>query len=844
MRDPIVALLLLSGVASACRKGEPPVDPGVASFTAAAAAATGPAFVDITWMSISNTYFQIGPLNILVDGYFTRLPKSEFFGGGGGLAHTTDALKPDVPAVLQVRDALGGASAVNVLLTAHSHFDHAFDTATWANATGATIYGSKTTCFQVVAQNVPATRCTTINGGERIALSDGVTMRVVRWNHSGDSTTNPEQHNPVELAAVPTPDPVTGGLHAGVADAFPNGGGSRGFLFTVDGPQGRFSWFFQNSASTTDLSVPIVVDGVNYGAPLDNLRAAMTDAGLTSVDLWIGTGGRAVAQLVVPVIRPKAYLPVHWDDLFSPFLNGVPSAFSDTSLEAFLTQSGVSLVRPRQFMDKWRLDVTGVAAIDNGPVKKALGFCKPVTSCAAGRNCGTIADGCGGTVSCGPACTAPQTCGGGGTSNVCGCTPLTSCSSGSNCGTIADGCGGTVSCGPACTAPQTCGGGGTSNVCGCPTTSCTRVSTDQASYAAGSTVTVTYAGLPGNADDWVAIAPAGGPNTTYLAYVFTNGQTSGTASLKAPPAGTYVARAFPHNTFSLLAESAAFTTTSTTTVTTVATDQTSYASGATVTVSYGGLPGFPDDWIAIASAGAPNTKYLAYVFTSGQTSGTATFKAPPGGTYVARAFPHNTFSLLAESAAFTTTTSTMTTTVTTDQTSYASGATVTVSYGSLPGFPDDWIAIASAGAPNTKYLAYVFTNGQTSGTASFRAPPAGTYVARAFPHNTFSLLAESPAFTTTMATAVTTVTTDQTSYASGATVTVTYGGLPGFADDWIAIAPAGAPNTTYLAYVFTNGQTSGTATFKAPAAGTYVARAFPHNTFSLLAQSPSFTATP
>jgi hypothetical protein len=73
---------------------------------------------------------------------------------------------------------------------------------------------------------------------------------------------------------------------------------------------------------------------------------------------------------------------------------------------------------------------------------------------------------------------------------------------------------------------------------------------------------------------------------------------------------------------------------------------------------------------------------------------------------------------------------------------------------------------------------------------------------------------------------------------------VSYGGLPGFPDDWIAIAPVGAPNTTYLGYVFTSGQTTGTATFKAPAAGTYVARAFPHNTFSLLAQSASFTATP
>src|SRR5207247_7451820 len=43
-----------------------------------------------------------------------------------------------------------------------------------------------------------------------------------------------------------------------------------------------------------------------------------------------------------------------------------------------------------------------------------------VTSCAAqGEHCGTLADGCGGTLSCG-SCTAPQTCGGGGVANVCG----------------------------------------------------------------------------------------------------------------------------------------------------------------------------------------------------------------------------------------------------------------------------------------------------------------------------------------------------------------------------------------------------------------------------------------
>jgi uncharacterized protein (TIGR03382 family) len=468
-----IALLLVIGVLGACRNEAPLVGSAVAPLAAAQASTTGPSYVDITWMSISNIYYQTGPLNILTDGYFTRIPQSEFFGGGGGLAHTHDALKPDVPAVLQVRDALGGASAFNLLLTGHSHFDHAFDTATWASSTGAPIYGSKTTCYQLVAQNIPAAQCTSIDGGERITLSDGVTMRVVRWNHSGDSSTNPEQHDPVELAGPPTLDPITGGLYAGVADAFPNGGGARGFLFTIDGPQGRISWFFQNSASATDLTAAIIVDGVSFGAPLDNLKAAMSDAGLTSVDLWIGTGGKPVAQLVVPVLNPKAYLPVHWDDMFGAFLAGVPAAFSDPSLEAFLSQSGVNLVRPHQYMDKWRLDVSGIVAIDNGPVKQALGFCKPLTSCGTGKNCGTIPSGCGGAVSCGAGCTAPQTCGGGGTANVCGCTPVTSCRTGKNCGTIADGCGGAVSCGAGCTAPQTCGGGGSANVCGCtPVTSC------------------------------------------------------------------------------------------------------------------------------------------------------------------------------------------------------------------------------------------------------------------------------------------------------------------------------------------------------------------------------------
>ena len=64
---------------------------------------------------------------------------------------------------------------------------------------------------------------------------------------------------------APHSDTANGGLRAGVAEDFPNGGGNRGFLFVVDGPQGRFSWFFQNSASAVDLQAPIVIDGKEGG---------------------------------------------------------------------------------------------------------------------------------------------------------------------------------------------------------------------------------------------------------------------------------------------------------------------------------------------------------------------------------------------------------------------------------------------------------------------------------------------------------------------------------------------------------------------------------------------------
>jgi hypothetical protein len=289
------------------------------------------------------------------------------------------------------------------------------------------------------------------------------------------------------------------------------------------------------------------------------------------------------------------------------------------------------------------------------------------------------------------------------------------------------------------------------------------ISTDAASYSSGATITVTYGGLPGNATDWIAIAPAGAPNSTFVAWVYTGGQMSGTATFPAPAAGSYVARAFLNDTFTLLAESGPFTVLPPP----ISTDKSTYANGETITVTYSGLPGNQHDWIAIAPAGAPNSTFVLWTYTNGQTTGTATFTAPASGAYVARSFLNDTFTLFAESAVFS-----VAPTVSTDSAAYSPGATITVTYVGLPGNPHDWIAIAPAGSDSSSFVAFVYTNGQNSGTATFTAPAAGSYVARAFLNDTFTLAAESAAFVVSSPA----ISTDSASYPHGATITVTYSG--------------------------------------------------------------------
>ena len=347
------------------------------SAACATPAFAAPPTVEMTWMSIANWYIKIGDKRIVMDGYITRVPENLFTASPvfpkDMYTYTKAAYGVDLPAITKVRDAMLGGDKLDLLLVGHSHWDHSWDSPAWAKLTGAPMIGSLSTCLQGDAQGVTGAQCRIVSGGEKITLGDGITMRVVRWNHSGDAT-NPIQHFARELYRPPVPDPATGGLRAGVGEDYPNGGGNRAFLFTVDSPEGQLSFFVNNSASAFDLDKEIVVDGVSFGSPLGNLAAAMKDAGLTQVDAWIGTGGLPVAQLVAPVIHPKVYLPSHWDGLFNPFWPGMPYPFKDDALRSHLEAQKITLMPQTQYFDKFVLTRGGVAMDTNHAVKSRLGF--------------------------------------------------------------------------------------------------------------------------------------------------------------------------------------------------------------------------------------------------------------------------------------------------------------------------------------------------------------------------------------------------------------------------------------------------------------------------------------
>ncbi|HEY1549357.1 MAG TPA: hypothetical protein VGG28_16135 [Kofleriaceae bacterium] len=145
--------------------------------------------------------------------------------------------------------------------------------------------------------------------------------------------------------------------------------------------------------------------------------------------------------------------------------------------------------------------------------------CGLVTCQSAGAMCGPIGDGCGNIIQCG-SCPTGESCGGGGVNFQCGsggtgsgsaCSLLTCADYGADCGIVSDGCGGvTASCGT-CPSGQTCGGGGSANICAgppCVGPLCTEVNACTSMPTTSISGTVTAPGHPSTGSNaWATWTP-------------------------------------------------------------------------------------------------------------------------------------------------------------------------------------------------------------------------------------------------------------------------------------------------------------------------------------------------
>jgi hypothetical protein len=278
------------------------------------------------------------------------------------------------------------------------------------------------------------------------------------------------------------------------------------------------------------------------------------------------------------------------------------------------------------------------------------------------------------------------------------------------------------------------------------------VTSGQPGYTDAQSIVVSWAHLPGNSHDWIAIAPVGAPPAKYIRWVYTGGRAVGSTRFAALPAGSYEPRAFLNDTLTLLATGAPFTVTSTGTASpTVAVGTNSYAAGSSIDVTWTNLAGYEHDWIAICHPADLEGEAEAWIYTGGARSGAYTF--PPSelnnvrpGTYEVRAYLNDGITRQATSGTFSVISPTVAPNIATNSLSYLLGNEIIVEYQGMSGASHDWISIAVQGSADTSNVAWVYIGGQIDSQHGFFGIPAGTYVARAFFNDGLVKQAESAPF--------------------------------------------------------------------------------------------------
>jgi hypothetical protein len=279
------------------------------------------------------------------------------------------------------------------------------------------------------------------------------------------------------------------------------------------------------------------------------------------------------------------------------------------------------------------------------------------------------------------------------------------------------------------------------------TTTVASIETEQDTFSNQEEILVTFKGLQGHSNEWMALFPAGSSNDygNIVGWKLTGGTVNGTVTFEAQKVGHYDIRVF---------EAANFITSKQISVNDgnpsaiVTTSKQTYLTDEKVEVLFENMLGDDQDWIGIYPAGSSNAweNIVTWDWTGGETEGLKRFDALEEGLYDVRVFFNNAFDTEASTQILIEKKKVdLDTRVEMTKKVYSTDEKIIAMYDNISGGNEDWIAIYPVGSSNdwVNMLQWQWTANDKSGVANFDALPAGEYEVRVFFDNSFDTEATS-----------------------------------------------------------------------------------------------------
>jgi subtilisin len=387
-------------------------------------------------------------------------------------------------------------------------------------------------------------------------------------------------------------------------------------------------------------------------------------------------------------------------------------------------------------------------------------------------------------------------------------------------------------------------GGGTSSALTFTIDVSATLTVSASSVAPGAAVTVTLANGYGGAQDWIALAAVGTPNTSKVTWTYVGANvTTRMWTVAVPTSGTYEFRLFLANGYVRAATSPPVVVDPALTPPPVVTSLSpvrAFVGGGNFTLTVIGSAFVPSSVVLWNGESRPTTFVsttqirgaigAADLLSTGTAQVSVRTPSPGGGTSGSLTMTIDVPPVLSTST-----------------TSAPGGTAVTVTLTGGAGGPSDWLSFARVGTPDiggSPPWTYVGA-GVTNRTWTVAAPSTlGEYEFRLYLNNSYTRVATSAPITVTAAVPPV-LTVNTTNTMGGSAVTVTLANGLGGATDWIALAAVGASEASYVQWVYVGaGVATRTWTATMPrAGGTYEFRLFLNGGYVRAATSPPVTVT-